>query len=77
MLKFEDLIAEIRHRPLKERLSIIEILAQYIKQDVNTKPDSQAQPGAKFLNVGEFNPDWRPDSEEAEQNQTWLASSQK
>ena len=77
MLRYEDLIEEIKHRPLKERLSILEILAQSFKQDVNIKPDSQAQPGAKFLKVSEFDPDWRPDSEEVEQNKNWLASSQK
>lgn len=77
MLRYEDLIKEIKHRPLKERLSILEIVAQSIKQDVNTGADSQAQSGAKFLKVGEFDTNWWPNSQEIAENELWLAESQK
>jgi hypothetical protein len=76
MLKYEDLIAELRQRPLEERLSLLEELAHSIKQEVTIGSTPQAKTGAKSLNLAEFDPNWRPSREEAAQNQAWLDESQ-
>lgn len=77
MLRYDDLVEEIRHRSLQERLSILEIVADSIKQDINTGPVSTHKSGAKFLKVGEFDPTHQPSAKEATQNRQWLAESQK
>ena len=75
MLKYEDLLAKLRQRPLVERLSLLEILAQSIKQEVTTESVAQTKLGAKFLKINNFDPTWQPSPEETAQNQAWLAES--
>ena len=77
MLKYEDLISELRQRPLDERLSLLEVLAESIKQEVATAPLTHSQPGAKFIKISEFDPNWRPSPAEVAQNQQWLEESHK
>lgn len=76
MLKYEDLIAEIRQRPLEERVSLLGVLADSIKQEIGNEPNSQPKTGAKFIKISDFDPNWRPTQEETAQNEAWLAGSQ-
>ncbi len=76
MLKYEDLIAELRQRPLVERLSLLEELAQSIKQEVTPVSINPTKSGAKFIKISEFDPDWHPNREDIAENQGWLQTSQ-
>lgn len=64
MLNYEDLVAELRKRPLKERLSLLQVLAQSVEEDIAPPTPPPAKRGARFMNIKDFDPNWRPDEED-------------
>jgi hypothetical protein len=51
MLKYEDLVAELRQRPLDERLSLLQLLAQSIKEEVKAPGVHRGTPAEKLLGI--------------------------
>jgi hypothetical protein len=51
MLKDEDLISELQHRPLDKRLSLLQFLAQSIKEEVKTNRARQGTRAEKLSGI--------------------------
>lgn len=51
MLKYEDLISELQHRPLDERLSLLQFLAQSIEEEVKPGRSRHGTPAEKLLGI--------------------------
>ncbi len=51
MLKYEDLVSELRHRPLDGQLSLLQILAQAIKEEIELTPSRKGTPAEKLRGI--------------------------
>ncbi|MFZ4860409.1 MAG: hypothetical protein ACOYL3_28965 [Desulfuromonadaceae bacterium] len=51
MLKYEDLVSELQQRPLDERLSLLQVLAQSIQKEVKSAAVNLGTPAERLRGI--------------------------